>query len=94
MDFTISKEHQELRDRLGKFIQEELIPLEKQEKVDPDAGVSQELRRRVRTRSNELGLFALGLPKEHGGGGLGPLGMTVLREEVARSDSALALVAR
>ncbi|MGE0542255.1 MAG: acyl-CoA dehydrogenase family protein [Dehalococcoidia bacterium] len=77
----------ELRSRLDHFLRDEILPLEVNlaADADPDA----ELRRRVRRLSDERGFFRLGLPREEGGGGLGPLGMVVVREMIAVSGSRL-----
>lgn len=77
----------DLRERLRRFLRDELRPIEATlpDRAHPDA----EVRRRVRMLSDERGFFRLGLPTAEGGGGLGPLGMAVVREEIAASGSAL-----
>jgi alkylation response protein AidB-like acyl-CoA dehydrogenase len=77
----------ELRGRLDRFLRDVIIPLEADlsSDVEPDA----DLRRRVRRLSDEHEFFRLGLPVDEGGGGLGPLGMVVVRETIAASGSRL-----
>jgi alkylation response protein AidB-like acyl-CoA dehydrogenase len=72
-----------LRDRLARFLREAIGPLEAElrDGEEPRA----ELRRRVRMLSDEHGFFRLGLPVAEGGGGLGPLGMVMVRETIAAS---------
>lgn len=78
----------ELRDRLRRFISDDLAPLEAT--APSDAPLPEALRRQTRQFSDERGFYRLGLPLEEGGSGLGPLGMTVAREEIAASGSVLA----
>ncbi|HZU76002.1 MAG TPA: acyl-CoA dehydrogenase family protein [Dehalococcoidia bacterium] len=79
----------ELRVRLRTFLRNELLPREQADGVQDESQTSAELRRWVRSRSNELGFFRLTQPREIGGAGLGPLGQTALREEVAASGCVL-----
>ena len=79
----------ELRDRLRAFLHDELLPREQADDVAEEADASDDLRRWVRTRANELGFYRLLQPAELGGGALGPLGATALREEIAASGAAL-----
>jgi acyl-CoA dehydrogenase len=74
----------ELRARLERFLTDEVLPLEQGE-GDP----SDDVRRQARMLSDERGFFRLGLPRDEGGGGLGPLGMVVVREAIAASGSRL-----
>ena len=78
---------QELRDRLTAFLRDEVLALEAglEDAEEPPA----ELRRRVRMLSDERGFFRLGLPTDEGGGGLGALGMVMVRETIAASGSRL-----
>jgi len=76
-----------LRTRLERFLADEVLPLEDGHPSAEEP--SEDLRRRVRRLSDERGFFRLGLPAEDRGGGLGPLGMTVVRETIAASGSRL-----
>lgn len=93
MDFSIPPELAELRGRLANFIDEELRPLEREYQLDEEGEIPQDLARQLRRRAYELGFYAVGVPKELGGGGVGQLGVALLREEIARSGSRLANVA-
>ncbi len=84
MDFTIPEEIEMLRQSLRKFIEKELIPMEEAARFDPDEGVPQDLLKKVRKRSHELGFWAIDLPEEHGGGGMNMLGSVILREESSK----------
>src|SRR5262245_59659536 len=59
-----------LRRRLREFIERELLPLEREQALADERAVPAALRRRVRERARELGLFALFHPRELGGEGL------------------------
>lgn len=79
----------ELRARLRAFLHDELLPAERAHGVREEGQAPPELRRWVRTRSDELGFFRLAQPVELGGGGMGPLGQTALREAIAASGAVL-----
>ncbi|MGI8553166.1 MAG: acyl-CoA dehydrogenase family protein, partial [Dehalococcoidia bacterium] len=87
---AIPDEIEQLRERLEQFIEIELRPLELGAGVDANEPPPAELRRQVRRRSQELGFFQLPLSPEEGGPGLGAVGLTALREEIAYSGSVLA----
>lgn len=78
-----------LRQRLHAFLHDELLPRERETGVADEADAADELRRWVRGRANELGFYRLLQPRDLGGGGVGPLGATALREEIAASGAAL-----
>jgi alkylation response protein AidB-like acyl-CoA dehydrogenase len=78
-----------LRERLRAFIAEELEPAAAKEGIADEAQASASLRRWARARSAEAGFFRLAQPAELGGGGLGPVGLTVLHEEIARAQCPL-----
>ncbi len=89
MDFTIPEEIEMLRQSLRKFIEKEVLPMEQEAGYDPDDGAPQELLRKVRKRSYELGFWAIDLPEKCEGGGLNTLGTVILREEVSKYFSSL-----
>ncbi|GAB4333317.1 MAG: acyl-CoA dehydrogenase family protein [Candidatus Abyssubacteria bacterium] len=89
MDFAIPEELEMLRRSLRKFIEKEVIPLEEKAGYDPDDGVPQDLLKKVRRRSYELGFWGIDMPEEYGGGGLNMLGTVILREEASRHFSSL-----
>jgi alkylation response protein AidB-like acyl-CoA dehydrogenase len=76
--------------RLRAFIDDELIPAERTHGIHEAHEAPAEVRRWVRRRARELGLYTLLQPTAVGGGGLGPLGGAVLHETSAASGSALA----
>jgi acyl-CoA dehydrogenase len=75
MDFELSPELIELRDRVAAFVRDEVIPAEN------GARDIQSLRDRAR----KAGIYGPQLPREYGGLGLGTIGMCVIFEQAGRS---------
>ncbi|HET9489581.1 MAG TPA: acyl-CoA dehydrogenase family protein [Methylomirabilota bacterium] len=81
--FSLPDELRLLRDQVRRFIREEIIPLE--QRLDPDApGIPEEDFQRLAAKTRAAGLWALGAPEEHGGGGLNTFSMSVILEEMAQ----------
>jgi acyl-CoA dehydrogenase len=81
--FTLPEELRHLRDQVRRFIREEIIPLE--QRLDPDApGIPDEDFERLAAKTKAAGLWALGAPEEHGGGGLDTFSMSVILEEMSQ----------
>ena len=83
MDFTIPEDLQQLKDTVGRFITEEVIPIES--RIEEDDHVPEELVAKVR----DLGLFGITIPTEYGGAGVGPLGYALVSEEIGKAHSAI-----
>lgn len=83
MDFSISDEVKTLRASVRRFVEEELIPLEPghRDLDGPEPGE----RSRLEGKVKDLGLWALDVPKEHGGRGLNNVASYLLREETSRT---------
>jgi alkylation response protein AidB-like acyl-CoA dehydrogenase len=87
-DLESSPEVQGLRKRVADFIEEFIYPNEKDlERADDESG---RLLRWIQSKCKERGLWALGLPKEIGGGGLPFMQYVFVNEIVGRSDFAIA----
>ncbi len=84
MDFAPNEEAGILVSTLRRFLREEVIPLQQRERLDPDVAPPEELRRVVRMRSKELGLYGAEMPADVGGGGL-PFSTRCLLEREAHS---------
>jgi acyl-CoA dehydrogenase len=81
--FTLPEELRILRDQVRRFIRDEIIPLE--QRLDPDApGIPDEDFERLAAKTRAAGLWALGAPEEHGGGGLDTFSMSVILEEMSQ----------
>ncbi len=87
IDFSLSPETQMLLDMLRKFIAQELAPHEAE--VEEVQYVRPEVARELRGKARELGLFALGMPEEVGGGGLSAVDMCLCEEEFGFTKDAL-----
>jgi acyl-CoA dehydrogenase len=83
-----SPEIQELRKKVSDFIGEQIYPNEPVLlKHDEESG---RMMKSIQSKAKERGLWALGLPKEIGGGGLGFMPYVFVNELVGRSEFAMA----
>ena len=87
MDFTVCEETTMLRETLRKFLTEEVVPLERARNLGWDVAPPKELRRLVRLRSKELGLYALEMPHEVGGADLPFLDRCILEMDAHVHDT-------
>jgi len=87
IDFSISSETQLLLDSVRRFIKEELAPHEAE--VEEVQYVRPELANELRAKAKNLGLFAMGMPAECGGGGLSAVDMCLCEEEFGFTKDAL-----
>ncbi|MCZ6720471.1 MAG: acyl-CoA dehydrogenase family protein [Proteobacteria bacterium] len=86
MDFTLTPEVEDYRKRIRVFVEEHVLPLEKDPaSFDAHENIAEEPLARVRVKAKEAGLWALGMPRERGGQGLPVTAMAVCYEEMARS---------
>src|SRR3989449_6598067 len=81
--YRLPEELVALRAQVRRFVRDEIIPVE--QRIDPDAAqeTDEELSRLV-AKTKAAGLWCLGAPAEHGGGGLGTFAMCVLLEEMSQ----------
>lgn len=85
MDFELPEELQLLKDNLRKFVDRELIPLER-ETVN-NVKLQKELPKKLRPKVDELGIWGYDVPEELGGLGLGMLAKVVIWEEISRTTA-------
>ena len=78
MDLNVDPILLELRDRVAEFVRVDVIPAES-EPLTP------ELIEELRAKARRAGVFGPQLPPEHGGLGLGTVGMCVVFEQAGRS---------
>ncbi len=83
MDFNLPEELQMLKDNLRRFVDTELIPIEREanDGIDFLPGV----REKLEDKAKALGLWLFDVPEEYGGLGLGSLAKSVMWEEMART---------
>ncbi|MDC0033846.1 acyl-CoA/acyl-ACP dehydrogenase [Alphaproteobacteria bacterium] len=83
MDFDLPEELQMLKDNLRRFVDTELIPIERETNDGSEflPGVQQKLEEKAKA----LGLWLFDVPEEFGGMGLGHLSKAVMFEEMSRT---------
>ena len=87
MDFSLSEEQRMLVRTIREFVRKELKPLEQQveEAGHLDDAVAVEIRR----KSQALGLYAVNIPAEYGGGGLSVLDWMIAEEQFGQTSDIL-----
>jgi acyl-CoA dehydrogenase len=83
MDFTIPEDLQDFRKTVRRFVETELMPYE--DHVEEHDGLPEEVERGLRKKAVALGLNAIGMPEEVGGGGMGTLAQVLVTEELSRA---------
>ncbi|MBI4185332.1 MAG: acyl-CoA dehydrogenase family protein [Proteobacteria bacterium] len=86
MDFTLPPEIEDIRSRVRAFVEERILPVE----ADPASfgeheNIRPDLLEGLRAEARAAGLWALAMPRERGGGGLGVSGIAPCYEEMGRS---------
>lgn len=86
MDFTLSDTVEDYRTRIRRFVDTELIPLEKDSaSFDAHENIQEALLQSLRGKAREQGLWSPQMPRERGGQGLNLVGMAACYEEMNRS---------
>lgn len=90
MDFTLSEEMIMVRDMVREFVQNELIPIERDVLVREKGGmrsapIPREKYGRLKKLAVDQGLWAMSVPEAMGGGGLNTLGACLVAEELGKS---------
>jgi acyl-CoA dehydrogenase len=88
MSFEVPERVREVRERVRRFVEERCYPVERMLEDRSDARGRAVLRRLMKAAKEE-GLWALGHPKELGGGGLPFLDYVYVTEVIGRSDVAV-----
>ncbi len=83
MNFELPEELRILKDAVRRFVDKELIPIEREACDGPK--LKPEVRRHLEAKARELGLANYDVPQEYGGLGMGLLAKTVVWAEMARS---------
>jgi acyl-CoA dehydrogenase len=83
MDFAIPPELQDFRAAVRRFVDKELIPLEDQ--AEENDGLPEDILQDLRKKAIAMGLNALDMPEEYGGGGLGTFAHVLIAEELSRA---------
>jgi acyl-CoA dehydrogenase len=85
MDFELPQELRLLKDSVRRFVDRELIPLERD--VVNDVRMQKQLPQRLRGKAEPLGLWLYDVPQEFGGLGLGMLARIVVWSELGRTTA-------
>lgn len=90
MDFTLSEEMMMVRDMVREFVQNELVPIERDVLVREKGGmrsapIPREKYGRLKKLAVDQGLWAMSVPEAMGGGGLTALGACLVAEELGKS---------
>src|SRR5271170_56621 len=84
MDFELPEELRLFQANLRRFVDTELIPIERQTTTDA-AKLKPEYYERFCKRAKDLGFWMMDVPEEYGGPGLSILARTVVEEQLSRS---------
>ena len=87
MDFSLTEEQHLLVGTIREFVHRELKPLE--EDVEAGGYLTDDVAREIRQKSQELGLYAVNIPREFGGGGLSVLEWMMAEEQFGRTSDIL-----
>ena len=87
MEFSLSEEQKLLVDTARRFVRAELMPLEEEveakRRLDPDKA------RSIFEKSRALGLYAMNIPAEYGGGGLSAVDTCLVEEQFGHTTDIL-----
>lgn len=87
MDFALNDEQKMMLETVRRFIKEELKPLE--EAVETDGALPRDQALALHAKAKALGLYALNMPAEHGGGGLSHVDRILCEEQFGHSSDIL-----
>jgi len=87
MDFSLSEEQHLLVSSIRGFIESELRPLE--EDIEKTGQLANDVASEIRAKSQELGLYAVNIPTQYGGGGLSVLDWMIAEEQFGRTSDIL-----
>jgi acyl-CoA dehydrogenase len=91
MDFELPEELRMFKDSLRRFVNTELIPVERQTITTDGEEIKPEYLERFQKRARDLGIWMAEVPEEYGGAGLSLFQRAIVTEELSRT---IALPAR
>jgi len=83
MDYELPEELRMMKKTLRRFIDNEVIPIEREAYDGPE--MVPEIRQRLQARAQELGFWMIDVPEDYGGMGLGLLTRVLVWEEAGRT---------
>jgi acyl-CoA dehydrogenase len=87
MDFALSEEQRLLVETARRFVRGELMPLEKE--LEEKRALDPAEARMIFEKSKALGLYAVNIPAEHGGGGLSAVDTCLAEEQFGHTTDIL-----
>ena len=87
MDFSPTEEQRLLVATIRSFVDEELRPLEA--RIEETGHLADDIAAEIRAKSQALGLYAVNIPTEYGGGGLPVLDWMIAEEQFGRTSDIL-----
>ena len=90
MDFNLPEELQVLKDTVRKFVDRELIPLERECRPEGE-DMPEQFIKPLQEKAKAIGLWLLDVPQEYGGAGLDLMSRCVIMEEVAHGGDTFSL---
>ena len=91
MDFELPEELRMFKESLRRFVNAELIPVERQTMSADGEEIKPEFLERFQKRAKDLGIWMMEVPEDYGGPGLSLLQRAIVIEELSRT---IALPAR
>ena len=88
IDFSLSNEARMLVSTVKRFVENELNPLEAE--IESSNTLDPEVAQGLRRKALELGLWAMHMPQEVGGGGLSTVEFCLVNEQIGRTKDVLA----
>jgi acyl-CoA dehydrogenase len=87
MDFALNEQQRLLVETVRAFIKDELAPLE--DEVENTGELSPELARSIHAKAKALGLYAMNIPEQFGGGGLSAVDQMLVEEQFGHTSDIL-----
>ncbi len=87
MDFALSSEQRLMVDTVRRFVQTELIPLERG--IEDSGALDPAMARVVFEKSRALGFYAMNIPEQYGGGGLSAVDTMLVEEQFGHTKDIL-----
>lgn len=87
LDVSMTDDRRLLVDTVRKFVETEVQPLERE--VEELAKVPEDKLKALKAKAQALGLFAMNMPPDVGGGGLSVFDMCLVEEELGKTSDAL-----
>jgi acyl-CoA dehydrogenase len=82
--WTLSDEHVALRDLVRSFVQQEVIPAENAHAAPDDVHLPDDILDELQTKARQAGLWCVGSPAHHGGGGFSLFERVLIAEEASQ----------